>query len=327
MLVKDGVYGEFDIQESIIEDLEATTSMQRLKGIEQYGLPFHLYPIKGFSRYEHSIGVMLLLRKLGASLEEQIAGLLHDVSHTTFSHLIDWVIGDRTKEDYQDKNHLSAVKNPEISSILYFHGLKPERIADLSLFSLLENHAPDICADRLDYALREFKAWAQPDIVEKCVGSLINHDGKIVFSNKKSAKDFAMAYSKCQREHWGGPEWVIRYELFSQALKEGLSERIIKKDEFFTSTDKEIIEILAKSRNNKITRILNTLSSPLKLELADENAQFHIHKKFRYVDPPYLSGNRVTKLSSTDVDYDNHLKEQRRINDLGVRINILNGAF
>jgi HD superfamily phosphohydrolase len=34
---------------------------------------------------------MLLVRRLGASLEEQIAALLHDVSHTAFSHVIDSV--------------------------------------------------------------------------------------------------------------------------------------------------------------------------------------------------------------------------------------------
>ena len=35
----------------------------------------------------------MLLAKKGASLTEQIAGLIHDVSHTVFSHVIDRVVG------------------------------------------------------------------------------------------------------------------------------------------------------------------------------------------------------------------------------------------
>ncbi|MEH6941868.1 HD domain-containing protein [Bacillus sp. JJ722] len=33
------------------------------------------------TNFEHSKGVMLLIRILGGSVEEQVAGLLHDVSY------------------------------------------------------------------------------------------------------------------------------------------------------------------------------------------------------------------------------------------------------
>lgn len=37
---------------------------------------------------------MLLLRKLGASLEEQLASLLHDISTFAVSHVADWVFAE-----------------------------------------------------------------------------------------------------------------------------------------------------------------------------------------------------------------------------------------
>lgn len=70
----------------------------------------------------------ILLNRLGASEEEQVAGLLHDISHTAFSHLIDWVIGDSSKEDYQDKRHLSVLLENEIAQILSNYGYSSKNI-------------------------------------------------------------------------------------------------------------------------------------------------------------------------------------------------------
>ena len=55
-------------------------------------------PVQERDPFEHSLGVYLLLRRLGADRREQVAGLLHDISHTAFSHAVDFLIssGSRT---------------------------------------------------------------------------------------------------------------------------------------------------------------------------------------------------------------------------------------
>ena len=140
MKIKDLVYGLEEITETVLIELIESAPIQRLKEIAQLGLPDEYHYRGGFSRYEHSVGVMILLRRLGANLEEQIAGLLHDVSHTAFSHVVDWVIGDPEKEDYQDENHLKMIKNPVLPSILEKFGFDYEIIANHKNFSLLELH-------------------------------------------------------------------------------------------------------------------------------------------------------------------------------------------
>jgi hypothetical protein len=86
MILKDPLYGSFKIKEKVLLDLLKSQPVQRLKGVSQQGFPKREtktdFPI--FTRYEHSVGVMLLLRRLNASVEEQVAGLIHDVSHTAF---------------------------------------------------------------------------------------------------------------------------------------------------------------------------------------------------------------------------------------------------
>ncbi len=157
MKVKDKVYGFWEIKEEVLIDLINSKFIQRLKGVSQFGLPSEYYHKKGFSRYEHSIGVLILLKKLGANLKEQISGLLHDGSHTAFSHVVDWVLGDPTKEDYQDKTHLESLTNSKVPQILSKYGFDYKEVSDIERFFLLERKAPDLCADRIDYSLREFR--------------------------------------------------------------------------------------------------------------------------------------------------------------------------
>src|SRR3989344_5458970 len=97
------LYGRYKITEAVLIDLINSKALQRLKGIHQAGAwNLHYSFKKSFTRYDHSLGVMLLLRKFGASIEEQIHGLLHDISHTAFSHVADFVFNKQTSQTYQD---------------------------------------------------------------------------------------------------------------------------------------------------------------------------------------------------------------------------------
>ena len=129
MRVKDTIYGEFDITEPLLIELINSKPVQRLKGINQGG-PINFYePQMTVTRYEHSIGVMLLLRKLGASIQEQAAGLLHDVAHTAFSHVVDHVYKDNT-HSYHDRQHKNVVEESEIPSILQQHAINIEQLME-----------------------------------------------------------------------------------------------------------------------------------------------------------------------------------------------------
>ena len=67
------------------------------------------------TRYEHSVGVMLLVRRFGASLDEQIAALLHDVSHTAFSHVIDYVFNDHDHQSYHEEKKEQFISGSDIA--------------------------------------------------------------------------------------------------------------------------------------------------------------------------------------------------------------------
>ena len=66
------------------------------------------------SRFEHSLGVCHLIKILNGSQKEQIAGLLHDIPHTAFSHVIDYVLENKG-ENFHEKHKLRFLLNRELS--------------------------------------------------------------------------------------------------------------------------------------------------------------------------------------------------------------------
>ncbi len=311
MVIDDAIYGRAKITSRCILELIDSPSLQRLKGIAQFGIPDEFYHIKNFSRYDHSVGVMLLLNRLGASEEEQIAGLLHDVSHTAFSHTIDWVVGDGKTEDYQDEHHDEFIANSELPRILKKNGFDPARITDYHHFGLLERDLPELCADRIDYSLREFPE----EIAKQCFENLTEKDNKIVFKNKTSAHLFATNFLKQQRDHWGSLEGSSRYRLFADALRLALKDKTITKDDFWQD-DQFVVDKLKTYQNPSLQKILTMLRKKSLTHLSTKNG-IRVYKKFRHVDPVFIQGTQLLRLSKTDEHFAQELEAARTFNKKG----------
>lgn len=320
MIIKDNIYGKTEIKEPVLRELLVSRPLLRLKDISQYGVPDKYYHLKGYSRYEHSIGVMFLLKKLGASIEEQVAGLLHDVSQTAFSHVADWVFdeGKNGKEDFHHNLQERFVRQTPIGKILEKHDFSIERILNENNFSLLERKSPDLCADRVDYGLREFKYWCNSGVVENCVNDLINFNGEIVFRDQKSAFDFATNFLELQTKHWGGYEAVTRYYLFSYLLKLAMQKKIISQ-KYFLESETPIIRKIEDSKDEKIQQILTILKQK-KLPKNGYLSGEKIIKKFRYVDPKVVIDGETARFAEINKNFCEILKHHKEINERGLFI-------
>ena len=300
MLLYDRVYGSHRLTDHVLIDLLGSKPVQRLKGIAQFGVPDEWYHLEGFTRYEHSVGVMILLDRLDAGLKEKIAGLLHDISHTTFSHVIDWVYGNEQSEDYQDKILARFIDSPEIRDILEMYGYSSKDFHDLTKFTLLEQEIPELCVDRIDYLLREMKFNGQD--IEQLLNSLINIDGRIYVKEEKSALALAREFMRYQTEHWAGDQAKNRYRILADVLKIAKGEGIIDYDDFFTE-DRFVVEKLKASANKEIKEGIKKLETG-KFEIMND-----MPKKLRFIDPLYFTERKVVKrLSDTNFDFAEELK-------------------
>jgi hypothetical protein len=180
-------------------------------------------------------------------------------------------------------------------------------------FKLLEREAPYICADRLDYAFREFPK----SLAARCFNNLTVKNGIIVFKNKSVAQIFAKNYLQLQIKHWGGFEAVSRYKLFGNLLRRALKRKIIKFTDFWENDD-FVLEKLEKSKDGAIQRCLKILSNKSLRKLPKSNIA--VGKKFRYIDPEFIFNNKIVKLSTVDKKFKNEIKNAKINNDRGIAV-------
>jgi uncharacterized protein len=321
MEINDKVFGNQTIEEEVLIELIKSKPVQRLKGIQQAGVVYKVLPYKEISRYEHSVGTMLLIRKLGGSLEEQIAGLLHDVPHTAFSHAIDFVFRN-DKHDYHEKFHEKIIKESEIPLILKKYDFDVERIIDEKNFLLLERNSPDLCADRVDYSLREFVARdGMNDRIKGYIDSLTVKDNEIVFDSGEKAKDFSVDFLYVVQD-WGSPLQLVIVELIAEAVKIGLDEGILTDKDLF-DTDENVLNKLEKSGNDTIKKKLDLLNPKLEAVEDIENHDYCSKEKARFVDPHFIVGNGLKRVSEEFPEFKKELDEHMIFMNKGVHARIV----
>ncbi len=301
MKIDDLVYGSFEVTEPLLLDIIGSPELERLKRVSQYGIPDRYHHKKNFSRYDHSIGVMLLLRRLGATLAEQAAGLIHDAAHSAFSHVSDWVFGEGKSgnEDYQDNIQKKYLEKSSIPAILKKYGKTLEDIDHNPRHILLELELPDLCADRIDYTLREIATDGTDKDIAFIVNSMQPSKEGIVFNDKKTAKMFADMYLHLQSTNWGSDLSKVRFTLLGDALKRGMDLGILKKTDFWDKDEDWILEVLSGSDDDEIVFCLEQLAL-VEPKLRDTRT---IQKKARYVDPLVLQGDKLRRLSDIDITF------------------------
>ena len=313
MIYNDKVYGPVKIEENFLIELMNSKPMQRLKDISQAGSiiflsPTHKSKVFKSTRYEHSIGVFLLLKLFNASIEEQIAGLIHDSSHTVFSHSLDFLFNRNVQHDYHEEFKERIIMNSEIPEILQRNGIDVKNILDEKKFGLLEKELPDLCADRIDYFFRDYELYGVSNQeLKTMLNGLMAYEGEFIFMGIDAAKSFAEKYIKANKLFWCNALQATEFKLISDVVKMGMEKGLVSDDDLF-STDKKVYEKLKNSGDREIERSLNLIYNLQIIE--DENDyDFHVKSKVRFTDPKVLIYDSVSRLSELDESYKRKMEE------------------
>jgi len=286
-----------------------TPEFQRLKHINQYGTGNYMTPKMPTSRYDHSIGVYLLLQKIGAGFEEQLAGLIHDIGHTAFSHVVDFLKNESLTQEFHHQRLKEVIEASAIKAILKEAGCTVERMCDIARFTLLESNDKGLNADRLDYGMRDgllFNTF-RPDRVNHVLNSFLVRDGRIILTNQEAASAVAWGYFHTSTQFWSNPLFGGSFEVLVAALRRALEGGLIREQDLF-GTDNEVMAKLVSSGDSKINWYVNHIDWT-KLEECDlDKAEFKVKMKSRYIDPAFLQDGRLIQYSEVDEVFQERVK-------------------
>ena len=291
------------VLEPVIIEILKSKPLQRLKKIEQHGPMVWAWKDAHETRYDHSVGVMLLIRRFGGTLEEQIAGLLHDVSHTAFSHAIDYSHRLNTKSFHED-NQERIIRQSEIPAILKKHRIEISAVLKSDI-KLLETDLPDLSADRVDYCFRDGFAvgFVKMPAIKKMLAALIRHRGEIIFNNPIQAYKFAKLFVRNNKENYASDFGALFNQVLADALDIGKEQGIIDEDDLF-SNDEAVKDKLLKSGDPEIIRLLSLISQKTKIIRSKKNYNYHLRViRVRVVDPKILIDGKISQLSEVSSEY------------------------
>lgn len=298
MVINDRIYGNIEIKDKVIIDLINTSVFQRLRKISQDGSPHFIQPVRNVTRYEHSIGVWYLSSLYKRPMEEQIACLLHDLSHTAFSHVIDFVVKNE-KHEFADSKLDEMIRKSDIPKIIKVNGFDLEKVLDKAKFPLLENNLPDISVDRWDYFMRDGYAigFLPKLLIDTFLSEIFENKDIFFFKDVRLASTFAILFVNFSRLIWLDPTSHGAFFLMAEAIKIGLEDKLINEDDFFTD-DEVLLAKLKSSSNIKIKQLLDRLSPGKEFVYEDEDkAEFFGFNKPRFVDPLVEVDGKLTRVS------------------------------
>jgi uncharacterized protein len=310
----DPLYGNFEINESVLLDLINTSAIQRLQGVLQHGISGLIGITRATTRYEHSMGVMLLVRRLGAGLKDQIAALLHDVSHTAFSHVIDYVFDGHNSQSYHEEQKEAYIARSDLPATLVKYGYNWRDFLNEESFPLLEQPSPALCADRLDYFLRDSRdlGLATDEQIRTVLEHLVVYNQKIVVDDLPAACWLANTFLDADEASWANFREVGIYELTAQAIKLALKVGVLTDEDIWT-TDQAAWMKLQTNTYPELEQIIRQIS-PLTHFVWDEvSPTFRVSTKLRTIDPPVVLDGRLYLLSDLDSDYSHRRNTYLRV--------------
>lgn len=167
---KDPVHRYVHVRDQVIWDLIGTKEFQRLRRIRQLGTSYLVFHGAEHSRFNHSLGVYEIVRRIVDDVfagraewneDERLlilcASLLHDLGHGPFSHAFETVF----KTDHEYFTRQILLGNTEVNHVLKRVSTDfPEKVAQVIektypnqlVVSLISSQ---IDADRMDYLQRD----------------------------------------------------------------------------------------------------------------------------------------------------------------------------
>jgi len=239
-VLRDPVHGYIHVEYEVIWQCINSRWMQRLRRIRQLGGAHMVYHAADHSRFQHSLGVYEIVRRmvtevqdLAGSLTEQekvtvmLAGLMHDIGHGPYSHAFE-AVTPATHEEYTCE---IIEQDPELRG--YMEACVPGLAGDVADVIRHRSANPilpqlvsaQLDADRMDYLLRDaYFTGTKYGVfdLERLLRTLRVSDNRLVV---KESGVYAVEYYIMARYHM---YWQVYYHPIARSYESLIAQLFVR---------------------------------------------------------------------------------------------------
>lgn len=294
-----------------LAELASAPSIQRLRHIGMNcGCEYTSFPVfqrpGSYHRYEHSLGVALIVWHFTHDLKQAVSGLLHDIATPVFAHVIDFLCGDYLQQEATEDGTSERIEaDPQLMSGLKRFCLSLEDVNDYHRYPIADNDSPRLSADRLEYTIGNilhygFGTQAAVDGIYQDLAVLQDENGvpELGFEHAEAAKAFSNLSLKCSRLYVSAEDRYAMQRL-SELIREAVEQGVLNPDCLY-STEPEVIK---KLNSEPVTRnAWNDYSAMSQVTITEHpegclNPRI-VYAKKRYIDPLIQGKGRVSEYCS-----------------------------
>lgn len=258
-----------------------------------------------YSRFDHSVGVALIIWHFTGNPRQTVAGLLHDIATPVFAHVVDFLNGDHLRQESTEEKTEDFIRRcPALLALLDQDGLTVADVADYHRYPIADNPSPRLSADRLEYTLGNLWHYGFLDRAplerfyrDLTVGSGEDGETELAFQTLETAEAFTQASLRTSRVYVADEDRFAMQSL-ADLLRAALERHVLTREDLY-ATEPEVIE---KLRANPCSAgewaAFQRLSRLQVSREAPESPGWRsVPAKKRYIDPLVLRKWRVSRLS------------------------------
>lgn len=275
--------------------------LKRLKRVGYFcGMDYgskHIYDF-GYkiSRYDHSLTTALITWKFTKDKRQTLLALFHDVSTPCFSHVIDYMNKDYENQESTEEKTESILKSSrKLKQLLKEDNLTIEDITDFKQSTIVDNHRPKLCADRIDGIILTSLGWTKKLSMEEVLNIInnievqTNEDNELELGLKSS--EVAQLLCELNKDidtlcHSNEDNYMM--ELLAEITKYAIDNNYITYDNLYEYNEDKLFKIL-NSTNDTALRIMLNLFKTVTLE---EVTIKELPKVKRRLINPLVNGKR-----------------------------------
>lgn len=301
---------------SFLDRYTACSSMQRLKGVGLLcGTDWTcLYKNRfRYTRFDHSIGVALIVWHFTHDKIQTLAGLFHDISTPVFSHVADFRKGDALTQTATENETEQFIRNDaELCALLAEDGIKVEQVSDYHLYPIADNERPQLSADRLEYMFPSGAAlqgsWSLDEVAEVYgdISVLQDESGRpeLGFSSVKVAELYCEKFLETGHVLQLN-ENKLTLQLLAAVTSKAIELGLLTEEDCYVLSEAQVIERFEKNcgKNSQFESLYRTYRKMTEVLHTYEPVEncfcVSIKVKQRYIDPLVkLEEKNYARLSS-----------------------------